>query len=172
MVIWVNSGHVLRSTPAAAPMTQSKAYVDFAADCHRMYNNQAIRRNGDVHDAAAYRISMVPMGSGGIAFSIPPGGFRFLSPRRKEQRDCIGLHGNVHYSIQLGAVFRWLPQSFAFGKIQLPPGGSLLHSDAAVLCRNAYEDSFRHPPRRMPPPSGREALCIPTQLVCTGHSVR
>ena len=45
---------------------------------------RAILSNGDVHDAAAYRASMVPTGSGGIAFSILPGGFRFLSPRRKE----------------------------------------------------------------------------------------
>ena len=35
MVIQVNLGHTLRSTPAAAPEPMQKAYVDFAKDCFR-----------------------------------------------------------------------------------------------------------------------------------------
>ena len=34
-------------------------------------------------------------GPGENPFYFPPGGFRFLSPRRKEQRDCTDQHGNV-----------------------------------------------------------------------------
>ena len=37
-------------------------------------------------------------GSGGkISFIFPPGGFRFLSPCRKEQRDACEQFENVHY---------------------------------------------------------------------------
>ena len=71
----------------------------------------AILSNGDVPYAAAYRASMVPTGSGGIAFSILPGGFRFLSPRRKEQPNYTGLYGNMHTSMQFGTVTLLLPQS-------------------------------------------------------------
>ena len=75
-------------------------------------------------------------GPGGIAFSdSAPGGFRFLSPCRKEQRDSYKLlgnghnprvrrgnqHGNVLISRLNGTVTRWLPQSLTR---QLPPGGS------------------------------------------------
>ena len=49
-------------------------------------------------------------GSGGkISFIFPPGGFRFLSPRRKEQRDSIIRHGEVHKSILILSVTRFLP---------------------------------------------------------------
>ena len=51
-------------------------------------------------------------GPGGIAFSdSAPGGFRFLSPCRKEQRDSNAQHGYVRISIMCGAVTRFLPQS-------------------------------------------------------------
>ena len=51
-------------------------------------------------------------GPGGIAFSdSAPGGFRFLSPCRKEQRDTIEQHENVLISRPRGTVTRWLPQS-------------------------------------------------------------
>ena len=83
---------------------------------------QAIRRNGDVPYAAAYRTSMVPTGSGGIAFSILPGGFRFLSPRRKEHVTEPYSYGNVHNSILNGSVSRWLPQSLRDSS--LPEGAS------------------------------------------------
>ena len=40
-------------------------------------------------------------GPGGIAFSdSAPGGFRFLSPCRKEQRNYTKQHGKVHCSMQ------------------------------------------------------------------------
>ena len=88
------------------------AYVDFARDCFRPQAEiQAILSNGDVHDAAAYRASMVPMGSGGIAFSILPGGFRFLSPRRKE-------HVTAPYSMEMRTTPCSMGQS---------PAGSLSH---------------------------------------------
>ena len=56
---------------------------------------------------------MVQVGvRGGIAFSdSAPGGFRFLSPRRKEQRDSNKLFGNVRISILRDSVTRRLPQS-------------------------------------------------------------
>ena len=51
-------------------------------------------------------------GPGGIARSdSAPGGFRFLSPRRKEQRDSYKPLGNVHISILYGTVTRCLLQS-------------------------------------------------------------
>ena len=145
LVIWINSGHTPRSTPAAAPQPPSKAYVDFAKDClfrpspsklgagytcslqamscvsralpdltARRRKIKAILSKVDVPYAAAYRASMGRAGSGGIAaftasrrdhkrgdapavtpcrcamyaskkrVEDPPGGFRFLSPRRKE----------------------------------------------------------------------------------------
>ena len=120
-MIWVNPGQAPRSTPAAAPQPPSKVYVDFAADCPHTFLNQAIRRNGDVPYAAAYRASMVPTGSGGNrsvhcvaarpysrrdpmqmcrlccqrkGSKTPPGDFRFLSPRRKE-------HATAPYSMKM-----------------------------------------------------------------------
>ena len=62
-------------------------------------------------------------GPGGIAFSdSAPGGFRFLSPCRKEQRDSNEQLENVHDSIVNGAVTRWLPQSLRDSS--LPEGAS------------------------------------------------
>ena len=49
-------------------------------------------------------------GPGENPIYFPPGGFRFLSPRRKEQRDCTKKYGNVHNSMPFGSVTRWLPQ--------------------------------------------------------------
>ena len=114
----------------------------------------------------------------------PPGGFRFLSPRRKEQRDSIIRHGEVHNSI---LIFFSYPLSPSPATRELPPGGSSgAHPcDWSVppagdsyrwlrrhlpqggrLCTRLCGwpvppagDSYRHPLTRMPPPSRREALC-------------
>ena len=70
-------------------------------------------------------------GPGGIAFSdSAPGGFRFLSPCRKEQRDSNELLGNVLISIMSGSIPR---SSVPTG--QLSSGGSLLYDKVAVLYR-------------------------------------
>ena len=102
--------------------------------------HQAIRRNGDVKNAAAFPNVWYGWGSGGnrsghCVVAQPylrrdpcsessgaglskkrvedpaPGGFRFLSPCRKEQRDLMRWHGYVHNSRLNGTVIRWLPQS-------------------------------------------------------------
>ena len=76
-------------------------------------------------------------GPGGIAFSdSAPGGFRFLSPCRKEQRDIKesqgkghnsmvyrdNRHGNAHISIRCGSV--------------LPPSHPFFLPHAPLLCYN------------------------------------
>ena len=72
-------------------------------------------------------------GPGGIAFSdSAPGGFRFLSPRRKEQRDSKAHYGNVHISILNGSVPRFLPQSLRDSSL---PEGAQVHCHVVGLYR-------------------------------------
>ena len=68
---------------------------------------QAIRRNGDVPKQPLSRTYGTGGGPGGIAFSdSAPGGFRFLSPCRKEQRDSNEQIGNAFISRANGGVSR------------------------------------------------------------------
>ena len=65
-------------------------------------------------------------GPGGIAFSdSAPGGFRFLSPCRKEQRDFNELFENALISRQNGTVTRFLPQSLRDSSL---PEGAQVHT--------------------------------------------
>ena len=85
---------------------------------------QAIRRNGDVPKQPHSDQYATTRGSGGkISYIFPPGGFRFLSPCRKEQRDSNELLGNVLISIMSGSVIRRGTPPVPPG--QLPQRGSL-----------------------------------------------
>ena len=95
-------------------------------------------------------------GPGGIAFSdSAPGGFRFLSPCRKEQRDWYNQYGSVHNFMLNGTVTRWLPQ---------PLRGSSLPEGASVHCHAAGLYS----PRRGLLPSSADADA--TSLREGGHA--
>ena len=114
MVNWVDFGRTPRSTPAAAPEPMQKAYVDFAMDCFR--TQAEIQSNPEQPETSSMQPHSIASGTGGgpggIAFSdSAPGGFRFLSPCRKEQRDSIIRHGEVHNSILILSVTRCLLQS-------------------------------------------------------------
>ena len=85
-------------------------------------------------------------GPGGIAFSdSAPGGFRFLSPCRKEQRHSKELLGNVYNFMLNGTVTRFLP---------LPEG-------AHVRCHASEPSRLRGTPSPADAgaPSEREPLC-------------
>ena len=74
------------------------AYVDFEVDCYR--HRRFFRQSAETETSRMQPHSQAygsDGGPGGIAFSdSAPGGFRFLSPCRKEQRDYIKLFGNVN----------------------------------------------------------------------------
>ena len=132
----------------------SRALPDLTA---RRRKIRAILSKVDVHDAAAYRASMVPTGSGGIAaftasrrdriravtpcrcavyaskkrVEDPPGGFRFLSPRRKEQRDGCEQYGNVHKKTRSSG------ESFPYGRNPLfRRGNRCIDQISPVTSRN------------------------------------
>ena len=72
-------------------------------------------------------------GPGGIAFSdSAPGGFRFLSPCRKEQRDFNELFENALISRLNGTVTRWLPQPLRGSSL---PEGASVRTKVAGLYR-------------------------------------
>jgi len=89
---------------------------------------RAILSNGDVHDAAAYRASMVPTGSGGKSNLFSSGRLSVPFAATKGTRNCTELFGNVHTSMLCGSVTRWLPQSLRDSSL---PEGAHVHSDAA-----------------------------------------
>ena len=72
-------------------------------------------------------------GSGGkISFIFPPGGFRFLSPCRKEQRDSNELLGDVLISIMSCTVTRFLPHPLRGSSL---PEGAYARVNVAGLSR-------------------------------------
>ena len=97
-------------------------------------------------------------GPGGIAYSdSAPGGFRFLSPCRKEQRDSCEQIGNVHISKVNGGVSRWLPQSLRDSSL---PEGAQVHCHAAGLPRPpgtpsvGFAATYPQPQSARPPLTG------------------
>ena len=94
----------------------------------RFYIRQS-SASGDVPKQPLSRTYGTGGGPGGIAFSdSAPGGFRFLSPCRKEQRHSKELLGNVYNSIMYGTVTRWLPQSLRDSSL---PEGASVHRHVA-----------------------------------------
>ena len=86
----------------------SRALPDLTA---RRRKIKAILSNGDVPYAAAYRASMVRVGSGGKSNLFSPGRLSVPFAETKGTRDCHDQHGDVRNSMQRGTVTRWLPQS-------------------------------------------------------------
>ena len=128
------------------------AYVDFARDCFRPQAEiQAIPSNGDVHDAAAYRASMVRVGSGGKSNLFSPGRLSVPFAETKGTCNCTELFGNVHTSMLCGSVTRWFPQSLRDSSL---PEGAHVHADGVELYRCSTGDSFRHPLKRCHLPQG------------------
>ena len=108
-----------------------KAYVDFAMDCFRL--QAEIQSNPEQPETSHMQPHSQTYGTGGgpggIAFSdSAPGGFRFLSPCRKEQRDSNAQHGYVRISIMCGSVTRWLPQPLRGSSL---PEGASVHAKVA-----------------------------------------
>ena len=78
-------------------------------------------------------------GPGGIACSdSAPGGFRFLSPRRKEQRYTKEQIGNVHISILCSTVTRCLPQSLRDGSLPAHKLNSAFRIQKKLSVRRAF----------------------------------
>ena len=156
MVNQVNLGKEPRLTMAAAPQPPSKAYVDFAKDCHR----QRRFHSGNPEQRRRPICSRLPRKYGtdgvrGNRIFDSPGRLSVPFAETKGTCNCTELFGNVHTSMLCGSVTRWLPQSLRDSSL---PEGTHMHSDGVELYRCSNGDSFRHPLKRMPPPSGREAL--------------